>query len=316
MFWSRKKDTAPFGVPLEEIAASLAQASLKSTLTADAVLVRHHSYTTRITVAPVLAGPASGGGREGRVLVRVVTRLPPAAQTIFEAPDTVAMMNAFALLGAMSLDDGVVSLGSRLSLHAGDEAWSCLYLPLLTCVARLGVEAELGRLRGGAPGDGPAVGASAWSVRDLEEVRAELAAEFPCRVDGASLTVEFRAAGGRPDQVRHLANPAVLSLSADQPHSEIGPGLSCTTRLARRIPDGCDLPSITAHLNRLEMTGESSAPHFGAWCECIHTGGLAYVSFLPNLLRPVPRLVQHYARWTRQRVAWADGVIDRMAPGG
>ena len=52
MFWSKKSNPAPLGVPLGDLMAMLAPTTIKASLKGDALIAQHEHYTMRIEVVP------------------------------------------------------------------------------------------------------------------------------------------------------------------------------------------------------------------------------------------------------------------------
>jgi hypothetical protein len=66
MFWNKKTDQNPLGVPLGDIQAMLAPTTIKTTLKGNVLTARHEQYTVRIEVV----SPATRESENG--LIRAV----------------------------------------------------------------------------------------------------------------------------------------------------------------------------------------------------------------------------------------------------
>src|SRR5271165_7161155 len=98
MFWRKKSDPNPLGVPLGDLLLMLQPTSIKASLEGSTLVARHEHYTTRIEVAAPETG-LSGSGRI-RAVVRMMTELPTQILELYKEPEArVAMtraMNVFA----------------------------------------------------------------------------------------------------------------------------------------------------------------------------------------------------------------------------
>jgi hypothetical protein len=74
MFWNKKPNPAPLGVPLGDLMAMLAPTTIKTSLKGDALIAQHEHYAMRIEVVP----PATRESENGpiRAVVRMITELP------------------------------------------------------------------------------------------------------------------------------------------------------------------------------------------------------------------------------------------------
>ena len=101
MFWNRKPNATPLGVPLGDLMTMLAPTTIKASLHDNALIADHGHYTVRVEVVPPEVRESENGPI--RAVVRVVTELPAPLSPLFrgrEAPAT-ATFNTFAALGAL-----------------------------------------------------------------------------------------------------------------------------------------------------------------------------------------------------------------------
>ena len=129
MFWKRKSDSSPLGVPLGDLLQLLKATSFKSSLDGSTLTVRHEQYTVRTEViSPETRNSANG---PIRAVVRITAELPHRLVEFFKHPEATVTMNRFAALGALTADRGKIYIGSRLTIYKEEDAWQKLQLPLL-----------------------------------------------------------------------------------------------------------------------------------------------------------------------------------------
>ncbi len=82
MFWNKKSDAKPLGVPLGDLQLMLNPTSIEASLKDNALIARHEHYTTRIEVVP----PETKNSENGtiRAVVRILTELPKPIQSLFQ----------------------------------------------------------------------------------------------------------------------------------------------------------------------------------------------------------------------------------------
>lgn len=315
MFWKKKSDNnppgVPPGVPLVDLQRLLAPTSIDTTIEGNALLARHEHYTVRVEVVP----PEERNSENGAIqcVVRVLAALPAAMRGIFEPFDAerVSVWNSFASLGALYTEGGSVRVGSRLTLFEGEDAWRSLQLPLLLFATISGSEAITGALRRTFAKE-EACGASDWGKRDFEEAGRLMSQLCACTFDARGLTAEFALREGAVSAVAGDHHTALFQLIADQPHPEFGGGLLCLLQMPHQFDDQQPLHRVCAQLNRMEMAAQDLPPHFGAWCRGRLGNNLAYVSFLPNALHEVPGVALNFAIWAMHRAQWADAKLAAM----
>jgi hypothetical protein len=307
MFFSRKSNPSPRGVPLKSLEDALACTTLKATRKGDTLVVQQEKFTTHVEViAPANREPEND---PISAVVTMKTFLPQEFSTIVDRPEMVSRLNKMAALGAITEQDGRHFIGSRLTVYEGwEDAWR-IQFPLLLYAIIFGVDSVLGasrRLFNNEPAQG---GASDWVEEDFEFVRSYLSRTCLCTTGGMGLTAEFALKPGAVSSVLGHRETALWRIMGNQPHPELGGGLLCLLHLPHQIESEEELHSVVNELNRMEMQPHDAPPHFGAWCVGNVGKILAYVSFLPNALHQAPGIALNVSIWARSRAHWADAML-------
>jgi hypothetical protein len=309
MFWNRKPNATPLGVPLGDLMAMLEPTTIKATLKGDALIAQHEHYTIRIEVVPPAVRESENGPI--RAVVRLITELPAPLLTMFRgrAASAIAGFNAFAALGALYQEGPLVRIGSRLTVYEAEDAWRTLHLPLLAFTIICGSEAILGGLRRTMTNEKPRGGTSQWTERDMAQVESYMSRMCVCTTGGLGLTAEFGLANGAESAIAGDHQTALFQLMADQPHPELGGGLFCLLQMPHRMASEDRLAKVCLQLNEMEMAAHDLPPHFGAWCPGRLGNNPAYVSFLPNALHAASGIAVNSAFWARNRAQWANAML-------
>ena len=309
MFWNKKSDPNPLGVPLGDLLALLQPTSIEASLKGNALIARHEHYTIRIEVVP----PATRDSEYGpiRAVVRMITELPKPLLALFHGKEaeSVAAFNAFAALGALYTEQGTVSIGSRLTVYESESAWHTLHLPLLLFTTICGSEAILGGVRRSFRKEEERGGASDWTESDFEQVRAALSRLCVCTTGGLGLTAEFGLSERAVSAAAGDQNTAMFQLMGDQPHPELGGGVFCLLQMPHQLRDEKRLQQMCLNLNNMEMAADNLPPHFGAWCPGRQGNNLGYVSFFPNALHSVSGVAVNAAIWAMNRAQRANAML-------
>jgi hypothetical protein len=312
MFWQRKSESNPLGVPLGELQKILTIGSIKTKLAGSILLARFHHYTTRIEVVP----PENHETKDVpiRAVVRVTTELPGDFAGLTKEPEKTAVVNRFAALGAVYAERGRVSVGSRLTIfEAEDHAWQRLHFPLLFSTTLLSTQAIIGALNRTVDKKEHCGGTSEWTKDDFAEVKSHLSHFCFCNAGDMGLTAEFGLEEGAQSAVLGHRT-ALLQLRADAPHPELGGGLFCLLQMPHPFQDREQLRRISVQLNNEEMAARDLPPHFGAWCEDAAGNTLSYASFLPNELRSAAHGIAHNVGiWAMHRAEWANTRLASLA---
>jgi hypothetical protein len=310
MFWNKKPDPNPMGVPLGDLEAMLAPTSIKVTRKDNALLAHHEHYTIRIEVVPPEVRETENGPI--KAVVRLITDLPKPVLALFQGheAESTAAFNAFAALGALYSDQGSVHIGSRLTIYeADDHAWRTLHLPLLLFTTIGGTEAILGGIRRTMTNEGGRGGVSSWTEHDFDQVQSHLSRICLCTTGGLGLSAEFGLKAGAVSAVAGDHNTALFQLMGDQPHPEMGGGLFCLLQMPHEIESEARLQKICMQLNNMEMAAHDLPPHFGAWCPGRVGNNPAYVSFLPNAFHSVSGIAVNTGYWAAARAQWANAML-------
>jgi len=312
MFWNKKADSNPLGVPLGDLMLMLQPTSIKASLKDNVLAARHEHFTTRIEVVPPEDRESENGPIQA--VVRIVTELPAPLQAMLRGneADACSALNAFAALGAVYVDGGRAYVGSRLTIYEAEDAWRSLQLPLLMFTTIGATEAVLGGLRRAMTSDAGRKGASRWTERDLEQVEGYLSQLCVCTTGGLGLTAEFGLSQGALSAAAGDHRTALLQLLADQPHPELGGGLFCLLQLPHQVADPGRLGQVCLQLNRMEMAAHDLPPHFGAWCPGRMGNNPAYVTFLPNSMRDISGVAVNLGFWAMNRAQWASAMLPAM----
>jgi hypothetical protein len=313
MFWKKKTDQNPLGVPLGDLALMLSTGTIKTSFDGNALLAKHDHYTTRVEVVP--AAPGATKDEPIKAVVQVTTELPAPIQRMMKGREieSAAAFNPMAALGALTFDKSRIYIGSRLTIFEREDAWRQLYLPLLLFTIIGGTEGILGAMRRTFGGEPPREGDSEWDEDEFESLEEMMSRFCVCSSGGLGFTAEFALQQGATSAAAGHHNTALLQLRADQPHPELGGGLFVLLQLPHRLPGTRDVQEMCARLNALEMEAVDLPPHFGAWCPGGLKTNLAYVSFLPNALHSVPDLARHAVMWAFHRAQWSADRVARLA---
>ena len=307
-----RKDPAYFGttycsVDFDLLIRLINQTNLTASRTPWGVSVQHESFHTAIRV---LAPPSSPNSTiESIVTVR--SAMPEGLASIFDTQNGAGELNQLATLGALTKSADGYHVESRLTIFEGENA-SNIHLPLLMFTAIASAESILGGLRRALSTSAPSRNnKSKWTAKDLQAVEQMIENFSVCNANGLGLTAEFGLEPGA-DSAMMGHKTALLQLSADQPHPEVGGGLFCLLSMPQRIDNKGRLQALAAELNRLEMLPADQPPHFGAWCVGDSGTNVAYVSFLLNAMHEIPGIATNVAIWAMHRAEWANSQIQRI----
>ena len=308
MFWRRKQNSSPFAPLLQLLLAALKNTTLSAKQDGDSVVVKHQNFTSRIDVVPPTNRESEIGAI--RAVVRVKTELPEKFARIFaERPEMPAAMNRVATLGALTIENGQIFVGSRLSIYEDAENLLKLHVGLIVCAAIGAADSLLGAMRRTLAGEGGEDEESVWSADDMGEVSEYLSSHCLCTTGGPRLTAEFPLRDGAVSAAMGDHDTALWELAADQPHPEMGGGLFCLLQMHHQVKDAKKLAQLTMQLNRLEWASEELTPHFGAWCHGRVGMNPAYASFLPNGLHSIKGIATNVSLWAWYRARWANAVL-------
>ncbi len=309
MFWTKKSDPNPLGIPLGELEKVLAVTTFQVSLDGSALIARNERYTTRVEVCP----PENRESEDApiKAVVRVVTKFPEEISALLKGRgvQVTATLNSFASMGSVYTEKGILYIGSRLTIYEGEDAWDSLQLPLLMFATITSTEAILGGMRRSLTKEGPIGGKSDWSASDFSEVSKHLTSKYFCTSDETGLTAEFSLRDGSGSAVTGDQSTALFQLKSDQGHPELGGGLFCLLQMPHQAKDKEHLEEICLKLNNMEMAAHDLPPHFGAWCPGQRGFNPAYVSFFPNSVRVISGIALNASAWAMIRAQIADAML-------
>jgi hypothetical protein len=209
-------------------------------------------------------------------------------------------MNSFASIGALTVRKEGYFVESRLTLLEGDDAGE-IHIPLLAAALSISADNLFRGMARSMQGQVNEDGTSDWTDQDIAQTGEILERLCVCNYGDGGLTAEF---GLDPDSTSVIGgdhNTAMLQISTEERHPDIGPGLFIVLQMPHRIEDEEKLGRVIDSLNRVEAAPLDSPPHFGAWCVGATLGdNPSYVSFLPNGLH-LPGIAANFAIWNYHR---------------
>ncbi|MBC7548723.1 MAG: hypothetical protein H7224_08820 [Polaromonas sp.] len=305
-------DSSPLGVPINDLLLMLTPTSIRATRLGNALIARHEHYTIRIEVVPPESRESVNGAI--RAVVRMVTELPKPLVDLFQGKEAElsAAFNAFAALGALYSDKGIVRIGSRLTIYEEEDAWRTLHLPLLMYTAICSVEAILGGIKRTFTKTAPRSGASIWTAGHFEQVNQYLSDICFCTTSNLEFNCEFGLSEGTLSAAVWNQKTALFQMMADQPHPELGGGLFCILQMPHQMDDQKRLQRVCMQLNNMEMAAHDLPPHFGAWCPGNLGNNPAYIGFYPNSMCAVEGVAVNSAFWAMRRAEWANAILPAL----
>jgi len=303
MFWNKKVDPSPFGVPLNLLQTMLAAGNQKVHRDGNRLISHNGKLETIIEVTR----PEDIATEDAPIqaVVTIKTALPKEF-TVMIKGETNALNN-FAAVGCVYEEQGELFVGSRLTVYEGEDAWD-LQIRLLSTAVLMGSDAITGGFLNGLTGKSPSSsGGEPWTEAEFDEAQSLLSNVCFCNAGGVGLTAEFDLDEGAVSAgKRHRT--ALFQIHSDQPHPFLGDGLFCLLQLPHHIGDESVLKDFVKALNGIEMQGGDMPPHFGAWCKNQSGDGIAYVSFLPNALHQ-PGIHINMVVWAMHRALIVDGML-------
>jgi hypothetical protein len=124
VFWKRKTNQTPLGVPLGDLALMLSTGTIKTSFEGNALLAKHDHYASKVEVVP--AAPGATKDEPIKAVVQVTTELPAPIQKMMKGCEieTTAAFNSMAGLGELTFDKSRVYVGSRLTIFERDSSHS------------------------------------------------------------------------------------------------------------------------------------------------------------------------------------------------
>ena len=309
MFWKKKAEPRPFGVPLDDLLIALAATTLKAKREENSLIVQHEKFVTRVDVVQPEHRDSANGTIKAVIQIR--TELPAALSVFLDKPGLATTMNAMATLGSIGVDNGKSFIGSRLTMYDEEDAWK-IQFPLVLFSIIGAAESILGALRRMMNNGESKHGASDWNQYDLQQAEKMLSNICACTTGGLGLTAEFGLREGAVSAITGDHHTALWQLRADQPHPEMGGGLFCLLQMPHQLSTEDRLDRILENLNKMEMQPHDLPPHFGAWCRGRSDNNPAYASFLPNALHSLPGIAVNMSVWGLARAQWANAMLASM----
>lgn len=247
-------------------------------------------------------GSEAGGARVLAAL-RVRTPVPTRNDISVGTPAERDALNRRATLSALYVEDGTPCIGSRVTLYEDANAWELL-APLVLASVSNGAASMLDACtRRAVRGRLPAGAGSAWTSAEFTQAERLLSRLATCAAGARDFTAEFALRVETSGARAGTRACALWRLCADEAHAGVGAGLACRLELPHAFDDETQALRAAERLNALEMSARDLPPHFGAWSGA--NSRLAYVTFLPNELHPLPRLTVNLSVWARARALWA-----------
>ena len=305
--FSSKPSPSPRGVPLGDLQSALKGTTLKVSREGDVLIVKHEQFVTRVEVS----APETAETVDGKIsaIMTIRTEFPPELSGLLQMPGLIGVANRMATLGALTLDEGKIFVGSRLTLYEGDDAWKVQFGLILFAVIGAADSMMDATFTEKPPRQ---TGPSKWTEKDFNFVKSYLSRICVSTTGGLGLTAEFGIRNGEISAAAGHHYTALWQMFADQPHPQFGSGLFCMLTMPHDIDDEASLEKVLAELNRLEMQGNDLPPHFGAWCGGGSGTNPTYVSFLPNALHGPDNVALNMSVWAKSRAQMADTMLRTM----
>ena len=298
MFFKKKFDPNPFGVPLGEIHEILKSTTLQSKLVKGGMEVTFEKLTAVVSVEepPVKDAPI----KNIQAIITIKTYLPKQFLKFMSNPEFRMMANNMATFAAITEDEGGIFLGSRLTIYEDETGWN-LYFPLLLYSLITTNEIFNHSMRILLRQEQPIKEPSAWMDADFELTKSYLDKMCVCSTGGLGFTAEF---GIEADAVTAIMGhqTALWRMLATEAHPAMGGGLFCILELPFGFEED-KLISVINILNKAEMLPHDLPPHFGSWTIGNRKNNPAYVSFLPNIMHKEAKNIQvNMSIWANSRV--------------
>ena len=298
MFFKKKFDPNPFGVPLGEIHEILKSTTLQSKLVKGGMEVTFEKLTAVVSVEepPVKDAPI----KNIQAIITIKTYLPKQFLKFMSSPEFRMMANNMATFAAITEDEGGIFLGSRLTIYEDETGWN-LYFPLLLYSLITTNEIFNHSMRILLRQEQPIKEPSAWMDADFELTKSYLDKMCVCSTGGLGFTAEF---GIEADAVTAIMGhqTALWRMLATEAHPAMGGGLFCILELPFGFEED-KLISVINILNKAEMLPHDLPPHFGSWTIGNRKNNPAYVSFLPNIMHKEAKNIQvNMSIWANSRV--------------
>ena len=167
MFFKKKFDPSPRGVPLDDLQRLLSTTTLKISRDAESLIAEHETAVTKLEVIPPPRDEVSKDPIQA--VVQITTELPRNLPRSLLTPEFLMTLNQAAALGALTVERDRCFVGSRLTVFEQERAWN-LYLPFLLFTVVSGSDSHLGAIQTMFGNREAKRGESAWTVEDFSYV--------------------------------------------------------------------------------------------------------------------------------------------------
>ncbi|MDD7442701.1 MAG: hypothetical protein PUG38_08825 [Sutterellaceae bacterium] len=304
----------PLGVPLDDIALPFAATQgLGAGFSGDILVLTNDHFRTTVRAVPASGPEGAAAGIEVRTnMDELVRRLHEAHPNALLDSWALGTLNAYAATGAMVEEDGHFYVVSRLGFTPDTRDWTDVVLPLASEAARFSAETVIGSITGDRLPEAYSIDGSAWGRPDFERLASEVPEGASARFlkDGLVVSVPLGARSGPGHAIldRIAPDAATVALTSGTPNPYLGAGLLVKLDLPVRFASEKLLREAAARLNLLELRGESSAHHFGAWMTK-NGRTLSYTSFVVNSLKGNGSIDRSLLLGAVRRARWADGIL-------
>ena len=301
MFFKKKPNPQPLGVPLGDLHTILLSTTLESKLGNNRLEVTYENLRAVLSVEEPPVKEAHDTNLQA--IITIKTYLPEAFNRFLDVAPVRYSMNSMATFAALTQDEKGFYLGSRLTIYEDETGWP-VYLPLLLYslivtneIFNHSVRIQLGQ-------DKPIQDQSAWTPEDFEFTKSYMDQLCVCTTGPTGFTAEF---GLGSEDICAIAGhkTALWTMSSKDTHPALGGGLFCLLQLPMSFENE-QLHKILNILNTAEMAPNDLPPHFGAWTTGQRGNNPAYVSFLPNIMHSEAKNIHvNMSIWAHQRVQFA-----------
>ena len=301
MFFKKKPNPKPLGVPLGDLHKILLSTTLESKLGNNTLEVTYENLRAVLSVEEPPVKEAHDTNLQA--IITIKTYLPEAFNRFLNVAPVRDSMNSMATFAALTQDEKGFYLGSRLTIYEDETGWP-VYFPLLLYslivtneIFNHSVRIQLGQ-------DKPIQDQSVWTPEDFELTKSYMDQLCVCTTGPTGFTAEF---GLGSEDICAIAGheTALWAMSSKDTHPALGGGLFCLLQLPMSFENE-QLLKILNILNTAEMAPNDLPPHFGAWTTGQRGNNPAYVSFLPNIMHSEAKNIHvNMSIWANQRVQFA-----------
>jgi hypothetical protein len=285
-------------------------AGIDSQLDENQLTIQNDSLTTVMNVVPTYGESLDSGPVSGLLHIRT-----DISEYVRASPDPhrcVKRLNGVAAMGAAYRDERGYAVGSRLTIRAGARSEPLLLSLVFSSAigAAPGMIEAVARVDRHQPPVDTAPGE--WTISDLEKTASFLSRLSLCTSDEGGVTAQFSVVSDAIFPTTGDDRTGVRwQLRINRTHPAIGGGLFASLELSSQTSDAAQRKTLVEALNRREMDGLDSPPHFGAWVDTENDARIVYTTFLPNELRAVKGLATKLSFWALNRALWVSSVLSK-----